>query len=343
MSSELIQFKVTAPSNIALVKYWGKFGRQYPMNPSISMTLKNCVTEMSFKVDRNKKEKGITNFLFENQASPKFEKRLNDFLKSIEDLYPLGKELNLEIKSQNSFPHSAGIASSASAMAAFAAGLVHIESSLKNNIDKIDLQRVSELARIASGSACRSMIPNYAIWGETKMDIGSNEHGVSFENIHENFKSMNDSILIVSSEEKSVSSSLGHQLMHGHAFREARIEQAHENMRNMINAIATGDYDQFGEVLENDALTLHALMMTSYPSFILLKPNSLAIIEKIRILRNEHKIPMYFTIDAGPNIHLLYPDSIKDKATKFIEQDLMPFCTNVIHDRIGNGVSIINE
>ena len=107
MSSELIQFKVTAPSNIALVKYWGKFGRQYPMNPSISMTLKNCVTEMSFKVDRNKKEKGITNFLFENQASPKFEKRLNDFLKSIEDLYPLGKELNLEIKSQNSFPHSA--------------------------------------------------------------------------------------------------------------------------------------------------------------------------------------------------------------------------------------------
>lgn len=328
-----------APSNIAFVKYWGKYGRQYPMNPSISMTLKKCLTEMEVEYCLDSNLAKITSFEFEGEQKPNFKKKFEQYLEDIEDIFPLSKRLSLKIKSKNTFPHSAGIASSASAMAAFATVLCEIEANV--NVSEFNITRASMLARLGSGSACRSVFPNYSVWGDGIEELGSNESGVEFKNFHESFSSLEDTILIVSKDTKAISSSMGHQLMHGHSFREARCDQAKENLHSLIAAMESGDFKTFGEVLENEALTLHALMMTSYPSFILLKPESLSVIDLIRIGRSELGIPMYFTIDAGPNIHLIYPSEFKARVKEFLEQSVSDFCESIIYDQIGNGSEIL--
>ena len=100
-----------------------------------------------------------------------------------------------------------------------------------------------------------------------------------------------------------------------------------------------GDLKTFGEITENEALTLHALMMTSEPSYILIRPNTLVMIEKIRVYREATNQPLYFSLDAGPNIHLLFPDEIKDDVFDFIKQEMEPLCENGewIADRVGEG------
>ena len=338
LNSSSVSF--SSPSNIAFVKYWGKFGRQYPMNPSISMTLSNCNTECTVNYEYSENGKGIESFLFEGNENNSFRQRLQKFLDSITDVYPIAKNLTLQIESKNTFPHSAGIASSASAMSAFCCCLVQIEKEL--DLLKEDFyQRVSLLSRLASGSACRSIYPNYAYWGESKISSfeSTNEYALKLEKVHESFKNVCDSVLIISGEEKSVSSSQGHQLMNGHPFKESRIEQANENFRTIVSAMETGDWESFGEILELEALTLHALMMSSTPSFVLLAPNSLAVIEKIRSFREKTGHQVYFTIDAGPNIHLIYPQSIEEEVKNFIDLKLLEYCenSNVIHDHIGQG------
>ena len=104
-----------------------------------------------------------------------------------------------------------------------------------------------------------------------------------------------------------------------------------------------GDLATFGQIAEEEALTLHALMMTSNPSYVLLQPNSLKLIELIRTYRNDTKLPVYFTIDAGPNIHLLYPHEFETQIQAFIKSDLSNFCEKgkVIEDKVGHGATLI--
>jgi diphosphomevalonate decarboxylase len=104
-----------------------------------------------------------------------------------------------------------------------------------------------------------------------------------------------------------------------------------------------GDLELFGEIVESEALTLHALMMCSKPSYTLMTPNTLSMIEAIRDFRESSKLPLYFTLDAGPNIHLLYPKKIQSKVQEFIELELKQFCENerVIYDQVGKGPKLI--
>ncbi|MAX65945.1 MAG: diphosphomevalonate decarboxylase [Bacteriovoracaceae bacterium] len=338
MPQPISKFKVRSPSNIAFVKYWGKYGRQYPMNPSLSMTLSHCYTEYNFEYHFDTKAPGIHSFLFDGMANENFKRRLDKFLENCSDVYPLAKSLVLKLESKNTFPHSAGIASSASAMSAFCLGLGHIESLYKN--EKLDLKRASFLSRLASGSACRSLFPSFSLWGETKMGLGHNDYAIAYENFHPSFASLQDAVIIVSAQEKSVSSSAGHQLMNAHCFKEARIDQAHENLRTLIGAMESGDMEAFGEIIEQEALTLHALMMTSTPSYLLLAPNSLEVIQRVRSFRKETGLPVYFTIDAGPNIHLIYPLEVKEHVDKFLTS-LDDICENIIYDEIGQGAEVL--
>ena len=120
-----------SPSNIALVKYWGKYGRQLPSNPSISFTLKNAHTNMRMKYSSGN---GAVTLYFEGERNEQFEQRIKRYIKSINDIYPFLENVDLEIHSENSFPHSAGIASSASAMSALALCLCSIEKKVFNTL-----------------------------------------------------------------------------------------------------------------------------------------------------------------------------------------------------------------
>lgn len=327
----------SSPSNIALVKYWGKRGKQLPQNPSISFTLSECRSETFIGFE--KADQFGFKFFFDGKVNPAFGAKIEKFLLENQAFFPFLHQLVLTVESHNTFPHSSGIASSASSMSAFVMCLLEIENQLLGK--EINLQKASYFSRLASGSAARSVFPKMALWGASPCFEGSSdEYAVPLENdIHPVFKTYRDSILIVSDAQKSVSSRAGHALMEGNPYASARYSQANENTKNLLAALKSGDLNTFINITESEALQLHALMMCSQPSFILMKPNTLRIIEEVRQFRNETKIPLCFTLDAGPNVHLLYPESEAKKVEKFIKEELLMYCNQGrwIADHVGDG------
>ncbi len=348
-------FEWSAPSNIALVKYWGKKANQIPANPSISFTLKNCktITKLSFEKKNISTSLDVTNefsfdLLFEGKPKEDFKPKIQKFFERIEQYLPFLKDYHFTIDTQNTFPHSSGIASSASGMAALAMNLMSLEKALNPEMtEDYFYQKASFLARLGSGSACRSVKGKIVAWGShANIEGTSDEFGLEFPySIHENFKNYQDTILLVDKGEKQVSSTVGHDLMHNHPFAEKRFAQAHKNLDKLINIFENGNLEAFIEIVESEALILHAMMMTSMPYFILMKPNTLEIINAIWKFRKATQIPVCFTLDAGANVHVLYPENVKDEVLQFIQKELVGYCQNAqyICDEIGEGATKINS
>ena len=107
--------------------------------------------------------------------------------------------------------------------------------------------------------------------------------------------------------------------------------------------LENGNLDEFIKIVESEALTLHAMMMTSLPYFILMKPNTLEIINAIWKFRKEYNIPVCFTLDAGANVHVLYPENVSGTVLQFIQRELVGYCQNghYICDTIGKGSQLI--
>ncbi|WP_019037821.1 diphosphomevalonate decarboxylase [Psychroflexus tropicus] len=338
---DLGSYKAEAPSNIALVKYWGKYGEQLPKNTSISYTLNKCKTET--KVNLVKRIEADDHFHFnvylDGKEKPSFKSKIETFLKRIEVYIPFLKSFQFEIHTRNTFPHSSGIASSASGMAALAKCFVAMESSVSSGFTKaLKDQKTSFLARLGSGSACRSTGGKLVVWGSHDNITGSSGfYGIDYPyEVHNNFRNFRDSILLIDEGEKQVSSSVGHNLMHNHPFAEQRFHQANENITKLRSILTTGKFDDFFALVESEALSLHAMMMTSMPYFILMKPNTLEVIDKVWEFRKSKGVAVGFTLDAGANVHLLYPEQSDAEVKTLIEEDLLQFCQGekVIHDDI---------
>lgn len=329
------------PSNIALVKYWGKRPGQLPANPSLSITLSESVTRLKMEYEYNPVNNFSLEFHFNNKPSPpEFGQKVADYLSKIKSVLPEIDHLKLKINSSNTFPHSAGIASSASSFGALALALSSMSEEIRGvKQSKEDfLKKASFLARIGSGSACRSVYGGFVLWGSYEGISGSSDEAAfPVSGVNPQFHSMRDSILVVSSEPKSISSSRGHQLMNENVFAPQRRIQALNNLQKMLSALGEGNLNEFISIMENEALTLHSLMMTSSPGFILMKPATLEIISRIRNFRSREGIPAGFTLDAGPNVHLIFHSSAEDAIRKLIETELSEYCEKVIYDRIGKG------
>lgn len=330
--------KVSAksPSNIALVKYWGKTDPQIPTNPSISYTLTNSYTETTLIFEPKKaSESEIKVFLDEVEKSD-FVPKIEKFFKRIAEYAPYLEEFDFTIQTHNSFPHSSGIASSASGMSALAKCLIQMEKIIGFGADN-QLQRSSFLSRLGSGSACRSVYSGLVTWGKSEFIARSSDlYAIPLENdIHPIFKTFNDTILLIHEGTKSVSSTVGHQLMNNHPYAQLRFVEAKQNIKKLLDILKTGDLEAFGQLVEHEALSLQAMMMLSDPAFILMKPNTVAALDKLWAFRKETELPLFFTLDAGANIHLLYPDEGKDKIESFIQSDLLALCQNegIIYDR----------
>lgn len=334
-----------SPSNIALVKYWGKSGDQIPMNPSVSMTLSKSVTRtvlVAVKKESNNKALNLRYF-FEGKSNPDFELKISALFKKLDSHFPFIYDYDFEIESTNTFPHSAGIASSASSMSALALCLLSLERIVCNRNLNIHafIKRASHVARLGSGSACRSLYGNYVTWGKTNFLPRSGDLHASPVpiKIHPDFLALNDSILVIDKNEKPVSSRAGHEKMDLHPFKKGRIQQANQNLRLITKALTSGDWNLFSSIVENESFTLHGLMMSSDPAYLLIKPNTLNAIERINLFRKETDVKITYTLDAGPNLHILYPASYKQVVQDFIQHELMKFCDSnyVIHDQIGAG------
>jgi diphosphomevalonate decarboxylase len=310
----------SAPSNLALVKYWGKDGLS-PMNPSISFVLKNSVAVTRLKWQKGK---GKFSFFLNNEKHPPFYPKIEQLLDRLkkEGLGELSK-MDLQIYSKNTFPHSVGIASSAAGICSVTLAIL---SMFLRPCDKF-WRKASLLAGLGSGSAARSVYPGYAVWR------GGSARPIKVGPI---FSDLQDAILVVSSVPKDSSSSYGHGLMKRHPFRNARIKWARQNLTKLRRILQGDDFGPFASVVEQEALILQALMMTSVPPLLYLKANSLAIIEIIR--SSMKKCAVTYTMDAGANIHLLYPKSVNispiiNKIDHLVEQ--------IIYDEVGHGPQLL--
>lgn len=329
------------PSNIAIVKYWGKHGNQLPNNTSFSFTLSNAYTDTYISFSKTSNDKVSLEFLFEGKENNAFADKIRIYLNKLTEFLPILKDFHFKIESENSFPHSSGIASSASAMGALALCLCSIEADIFSiSHDEALRQKASFLARLGSGSASRSLIPYFSTWGAHPAIANSSDlYATQTEDLHPIFKTFHDDILIVSAKEKSVSSTAGHALMDGNVYAPPRYAQANKRVEELIEIMKTDNVEAFGKIAEDEAMTLHALMMCSDPSYILMEPGTLSMINEIKAFRQRTKLPIYFTLDAGPNIHLLYPDSIKEDANILINDYLLQYTEDnvIIKDKVGNG------
>jgi diphosphomevalonate decarboxylase len=337
------QTEWSAPSNIALVKYWGKKKLQIPCNPSVSFTLDQCRTMTSIRFDRliGKQDHISLAIQYDGKPAPSFEPKVKTFIDRILPYAPYLKEYHLQIDTVNSFPHSSGIASSASAMAALAAAVMDLEQQIYPSITaEYQIKKCSFLARLGSGSAARSVEGPLVLWGKhTATPDSSDLFGVRWIKAADVFKTYRDTILLVDKGQKEVSSTVGHNLMHNHPFAENRFTQAKAHYQALLTILEKGDIDGFSDLVEREALSLHAMMLTSSPSYILMHPNTIQIIREVRRYRKTTGFHLTFTLDAGANVHLLYPSHEAEKIDQFIASDLRKYCQDneLIYDRVGTG------
>jgi len=334
-----------SPSNIALVKYWGKHGDQLANNPSISFTLTNAHTQTALTFGpRSVPVGGVSlSLLFDGEKKDSFEVRTKSYVEKLITIFPFIEQIHFDIRTRNSFPHSSGIASSASGMSALALCLCSLEHELFDTLDSDDLfrRKASFVARLGSGSACRSIYAEVALWGRTgSAEDSSDQYAIPFkEHLHESISNFRDAILIVNSKPKTTSSSSGHSMMETHPFATTRYESARKNLHQLIEALRIGDLMRIGQVCEHEALTLHALLMSSQPSILLIEPNTIKILQLIQEFRKTTNNPVFFTIDAGPNVHVLYPHHVAVEVESFIQDVLSVYCEDGawINDQIGPG------
>lgn len=332
--------KWRCPSNIAIVKYWGKKPIQIPCNSSLSMTLSDAFTELEVELlDEKSSDEIELDYYFEGKLSPEFGARVVKYLKSIENSFEFLKQYKIVMRSTNSFPHSAGIASSASAFGAIALGLNDLKYQFENKeIDSAFYSEASNFARLGSGSASRSLFKNYALWGKNEaVEKSSDTEAFEIEAVHPVFQNLKDAILIVEDEPKKVSSSVGHSLMNNHSYSESRFKQANLRVSELVSILESGKFSDFIQMCESEALTLHAMMMTSEEYYLLVKPQTISIIDKILDFRNKTGLNLCFTLDAGPNIHLIYQGEQQSEIELFIKNELSVECKSILFDKIGGG------
>lgn len=280
-----------APANIAFIKYWGRKDEvlRLPTNGSISMNLSNLLTATTVEFSPDYKvDSVIINGKQEDLAESKVVKHL-DRIRKFANIIDKAK-----VVSENNFPMSTGLSSSASGFAALtiagakAAGLTLSEKEL------------SILARQGSGSACRSIPDGFVEW----LDGDTSETSYAVSLFPPEYWDIVDIVAIVSIGKKEVSTTEGQKLFSTSPFYSPRLGHIKEKIERIKTFIKEKNFLAFGELIEAEALELHAIMLTSLPSLIYLLPETLRLMRLVKVWRS-HGLPVYFTISTGQNIHLM--------------------------------------
>src|SRR3972149_624358 len=280
--------------NIAFIKYWGNRDAHFriPSNASISMNLGGLETRTQVTFDPALKNDQLT--LNGKPQSGKSLERVSAVLDLVRQMAALQRFARVE--SNNNFPTGVGIASSASAFAALslaasaAAGLALSEAEL------------SRLARRGSGSACRSVPGGFVEWQAGEDDLTSSAFSIASPGHWD----LSDCIAIVSQAPKPTGSTEGHALAASSPLQAARLADTPRRLDFCRRAILDRDFEAFAEVVEQDCHLMHAVMITSTPPLLYWQPATLAVMQAVMDWR-KNGLPVCYTIDAGPNVHVLCP------------------------------------
>lgn len=287
-----------ANANIAFIKYWGNTDPilRLPQNGSISMNLAGLYarTRVTFAANQAVDELVLNGRAVSGPGLDRVSRLLDEVRRMAVNANLPG--LFARVESANNFPTAAGIASSA---AAFAALSLAATRAIGLELSEAQLSR---LARRGSGSACRSIPGGYVEWQVGTSDTDSYAVSIAAPN-HWN---LTDCIAIVSSEHKPVGSTEGHALASSSLFQTARVTDAARRLQVCRTALRNKDFSLLAEIIEEDCLMMHAVMMTSRPSLLYWSPTSLAVMRAVTEWRRGG-LPACFTLDAGPNVHVLCP------------------------------------
>lgn len=297
-----------APSNIALIKYMGKLDAQknIPLNPSLSYTLSNLLSSVKLEVYPGKKDRwepldipGGKPFTLSEAAQQRF---LNH-LSRLKQLFNYNG--SFIVRSCNNFPHSSGLASSASSFAALTkCAFLALCELTHSEIPSIETQAM--YSRMASGSSCRSFFEPWALWD------GEHVSTINFP-----FKQLIHQAIITSHAVKSVSSSDAHQRITSSPLYATRANSARDNLKTLVNALETQDWRSAYEVCWREFQDMHQLFKTSNPPFTYMDDNTSVILRAIQALWEKEQDGPLVTMDAGPNIHLLYRPDQMEMAMRF--------------------------
>ncbi len=273
-----------APSNIALIKYMGKKNENIPCNSSLSYTLDKYTSTVTLELASQSSFKNSENL--DQFAIQRFLNHLN-YIKNI-----FGCNENFLVKSTNNFPHSTGIASSASSFAALTiCGCKAICDILNKPLPS--LQEMSAISRKGSGSSCRSLFSPWALWD------GEYAQPIELPTLHHE-------LIVVDSSKKLVSSSQAHKLVSTSSLFVNRPQRAQKRLENLIHALKILDWATCYQICWEEFWDMHALFETSSPHFGYILPETMNILRKIENMWRKINDGPVVTIDAGANIHLLW-------------------------------------
>lgn len=322
---------VLAPANIAFVKYWGArdLAGTVPANPSISMTLSRALSHSTVEAFEAGREKGSDEVWLAgadgslNVAPRDFAARVQGHLEALRQR--LGTEARFKVATRNNFPSAAGLASSASGFAALALAVSRALGL------ELSIAELSILARLSgSGSAARSVIGGYVEWpaGEGP----ERNHAVALAPA--DHWDLRDVIALVETGAKEVSSLAGHARAASSPYFERRQELLPQRLVAVRQALADRDFGRLGAVIEEEAIDLHLIAMSSRPAIFYWHPATLAVLERVRQLRQEG-VPAYSTMDAGANVHVICLPDAEERVAR--ELRTIPGVVDLVADGVGPG------
>ncbi len=317
-----------AHPNIAFIKYWGNRDERLriPANGSLSMNLAGLWTRTRVTFTAALTEDRVV--VNGSPLSGSALQRVQTVLDRVRSLS--GLAYAAEVSSVNNFPTGAGIASSASAFAALALAAAQAAGLRLSERD------LSRLARLGSGSACRSVPAGFVEWYAGTGDADSFAESIAPP---EHWR-LYDCIAVISTAHKRVGSSQGHALAASSPLQAVRVAQAPQRLAQCRRAILTRDFEALAAVMELDAHLMHAVMQTSSPPLLYWEPGTVGVMHTVHRLRQQG-VPAAYTIDAGPNVHVLCPENALPAVQNALAE--LPWVQRVLVAPPGGGARLLPQ
>jgi diphosphomevalonate decarboxylase len=280
-----------APSNIAFIKYWGRVDEdlRLPTNGSISMNLSNLFTTTTVEFNPSFT---IDDVAIDGKQDSEKSSRVIAHLDRIRKIANITHKA--KVVSQNNFPSDTGLSSSASGFAALTvAGCAAAGLSLSE-------KELTILARHASGSACRSIPDGFVYWRQGQ----KNDTSFAISLFPQNWWNIADIVVILSEQKKEVATSLGQKRNSSSPFMQTRLSKINQKLTMCKKLLKEKDFNGFGELVEQEALELHAIMISSAPPLLYWTPQTITLMKCVQRWRAEG-LPAYFTLNTGQNIHIM--------------------------------------
>lgn len=316
-----------APANIAFIKYWGKADKdlRLPLNDSLSMNLTGAhtITTVEFSPALNEDSVDIINGEFSEQEKARVKQGLSRIRKRA------GSKLRARVVTKNTFPKGAGSAASASG---FAALTIAAFAALGTTLSEKEL---TVFARLGSGSACRSIPDGFVVW-----EKGTDSESSYAYSLHPaDYWDIRDILVIVDKRMKKVSTTDGMEQVATSQMLAARLAGVPGRMVGIREALRNKDFELFGSITEEDCLDMHAVMQSQVPPLMYWSSATERIMAHVVSLRAEG-IPVYFTIDAGPNVHVICEGKNESRIAESLTK--LTGIEEIIYNKPAQGAHIIS-